>query len=56
MYACIACFPFPHVLISLNSQDFQFFPPGLAQLQEREFAVFKVFLNILANSQFNNLG
>lgn len=36
----------------MYSQDFQFFPPGLAQLQERELAVFKVFLDFITDSQF----
>lgn len=34
------------LLTSHPSQDFQFFPPQLAQLQERELAVFKVGLRI----------
>ena len=38
------------VLNASYSQDFQFFPAGLAQLQERELAVFKVFFHLFSQT------
>ena len=38
----VTCVYISRVLTSYLSQDFQFFPPQLAVLQERELAVHKV--------------